>query len=345
MNRESYAAVARCSTETGRNPSPNFSVSNNISKRYEIRPIVTFSKKFESFDSIANALRTVCPHLKGESNPLLALMTCRGRRFFFPVFYALVRLFEGINSCCLASRIWKNVFEKHCNDDGFARIFLKNLETRVDSKLVDYLSEKFTFDTIVYCGMNGGPFLEWEIHDTIDHTYEDKVEARLLFWWERVKEDVLQCYTDQEILQIVQWIVKICFPIVNTTKGRVFIWDPFDEKWCLVSHLEDTLQIILDSIWDSMKQFTMKELDTIGFEIENNLCWLELTPNWSLSVKDLIQQVNESCFKIHEDDSPVRQLKHNKILNELSILHESANVPELYILEEQSMKWNCLGFI
>lgn len=335
MNRKDYGTIVECSNDERHISSSNHPVSDILSKRYEIRSIITI----ESFDSIANTLRTICPHLKSESNPLLALMTYRGRRYFLPVFYALVRLFKGMNSVNLASRIRNHIFEKNCNDDGFAWIFLKDLETQIDPKLVEHVSEKFTFDTLIYCGMNGGQFLEWEIYDTIDETYEDKVESRLLLWWERVKEDVLRCYTEQEILQIVQWIVKTCFPIVNTTKGRVFVWDPFDETWCLVLHLKYTLEIILNRIWYSIKRFAVNELNQIGFEKEENPRWLKLIPEWSSIVNNLIQKEKESYFKIHEDVYQIRQLKHNKIVNKLSVLHEAANVPELYILNKKIMRW------
>lgn len=309
-------------------------ISNVLSKnKYSIA-----TQTFESFESIANAIRKVFPRFHKDSDPLVALMTCRERRFFLPMMYALVRLLKTTffdNNRRLVSRLSYHVFERHGNDDGLAWILLKNMETRIDLKLVEDLSEMCTFDTMVYCAMNRDVVSE---NETV-LSYDEKVQLRLRHWLDHVKEDLLHCSTVQEVEQLVQWILEICFPIVNTTKNRVFIWDPFDETWCLVTDLTATLCIIMTRIWNDTKEFMLGEFVKLDYDEERELLWSNRNLDWLLVAKNIVWQEHLKIFKIHEDVYPKRRLQQDRILKHLSIEHESANVPELYFLEERQMKW------
>lgn len=312
-------------------------VSTAMSKQNEKYFIVTETLTFESFESISKTLRIFFPRIQNESDPLITLMTCRNRRFFLPVFYALVKLLKTTffyNNQRLVSCLWKHVFEKHHNEDGLAWILLKNLETRIDLQLVENVSEKFTFDTIMYCAINGGQRFDWELEDEKVLTYDEIVLLRLRLWFEHVKEDLRCCSTAQEVEQIVQWIVKICFPSVTTTKNRVFIWDPFDETWCLVTELTDTLHIILKLIWNTMNEFMWNDI----IKKNKKILYAQIEPEWLHVAKMMARQEKEKIFKIIEDIYRIRQKKHDKILKQFTIEQKSANVPELFFLEERSMK-------
>lgn len=344
MTRKNDDVIACCSMDRASNDingdfSPNFPVSNILSNQNNRFSIATQNLSFESFESISDAIRTIFPRFENNFDPLIALMTCRKRRFLLPVFYALVRLFKTKYFCSkrrLASNLWNYVFERHNNDDGLACILLKNMETRIDLTLVEDLSEKFTFDTMVYCAMNGDILSEWDLDTETQLTYDEKVQLRLCIWLEHVKQDLLYCSTVQEVEEVVQWIVKICFPSVSTTKNRTFIWDPFDETWCLVTNLTVSLSIIMKLIWNNMKEFMLGEFIKLNYEEERELWWSHMDPEWLCVAKMMAWR---EYFKIHEDVYPKHQLKQDEILKQLSIEHESANVPELYFLEERKMKW------
>lgn len=331
--RENDGTIASCSTDHIRNDDP----ITVISKQKERFLIVTETLTFESFESITDALRNIFPRFQNESDLLIALMTCRKRRFFLPVLYALIKLLKTTvycNSRRLVSCLSNQVFEKHHNEDGLAWILLEDMETRIDLEFVEEISEKFTFDTMMYCAMNGGRLFDWELEDEMVLTYDEKVQLRLRLWFENVKEVLFHSSTAQEVEQVVQWIVKICFPSVSTTKNRVFIWDPFDEAWCLATDLTDTLHIILKLIWNSQNEFMLSE----NVKIEHKERWTQLVPHWLNVAKMMTLQEKEKHFKIIEDIYQIRQIKQNRILRQLSIDHKSANVPELYFLEERKMK-------
>lgn len=309
-----------------------------MSKQNEKYFIVTETLTFESFESISNTLRKFFPRLQNESDPLITVMTCRNRRFFLSVFYALVKLLKTTffyNNRCLVSCLSKHVFEKYYNnEDGLAWILLQNLDIRIDLQLVENVSEKFTFDTIMYCAINGGQRFDWELEDETLLTYDEIVLLRLRLWFEHVKEDLRCCSTAQEVEQIIQWIVKICFPSVTTNKNRVFIWDPFDETWCLVTELTDTLHIILKLIWNTMNELMWNDI----VEKNKKILYAQIVPEWLHIAKIMARQEKEKQFKIIEDIHRIRQKKHEKILKRFTIEYKSANVPELFFLEERIMK-------
>lgn len=331
--RENNDAIASCSAVHIRNDN----LTSFLSKQNEKFSIRTETLVFNSFEAIADAIGNIFPRFENEPHSLIALMTCRKRRFFLPMLYALVKLLKTTffyNSRRLVSCLWNEVFERYRNEDGIAWVLLKNMETEIDLQLVEDVSEKFSFDTIIYCAMNGGQLFEWEVEDETVLTYDEKIQLRLRLWYENVKEDLLYCSNVQEVVQIVQWIVKICFPSVSTTKNRVFIWDPFDEVWCLVTDLTELLHIILELIWNTLNEFMFNE----NIKMEQKVRWSQMHPQWLHIAKIMAKQEKEKQFKVFEDIYKIRRMEQDRILGKLSIEHKSANVPELYFLEEQNMK-------
>lgn len=329
--RENDFASANSSTVDTVKDTPVMPVQN---ERFSI---VTETLTFETFESIKEFLRKIFPRFQNESDPIINLMTCRNRRFFLPMLYTVIKLLRSAflyNIHRLVSCLLNYAFDRPYNENDLIWILLNNMKTQTDFELMDDVSAKITFNTMIYCAMNGGQLFDWELEDESVLTYDEKIQLRLRLWLEYVKEDVLQCSTLQEVERIVQWIVKICFPYVSTTKNRVFIWDPFDEAWCLVTDLTKSLNIILQLIWSSLNEFMLSE----NVNEKHKICWSQIEPNWLDVAERMTRQEKEAYFKIIEDVYPIRQLKHKRIGNRLSIEHETANVPELYFLEERSMK-------
>ena len=283
---------------------------------------------FHSVVDIEDALRIACPRLKNESRPLLTLMSYRNARFFLPIFYSLCRILRLPFYRMFRLRLFMNLFEQSTDKDGSLLMLLNYLDNNVEGDLIHKMSEKFTFDTIIYCG------LQYGIESQTD---EDFVQSQVQYWLENVKEHLLSCLNFEEIKPVVLKITMYCFPVVSTTEPiQYFIWNPFEESWCLVmGDLNLFLKRVLSFVWLKTQNYMIHEFQRMDFRKDRETLWLSFKPDWKQPAKGWALQVTNSSFKIHHGLEKLRRLTHNRILDKLFENYECANVPEFYFIEKK----------
>ena len=292
-------------------------------------------KYFETIPEVENSLRTICPNLKDDFQPLLTLMTCQKGRFFLPIFYSLCQILNLCNKVsCL--RLLEKMFENRTDENGLIILLLNCLKNNMSNYyLVDSISKKFTFETILYCGFQYG------LDSEAIGSYPEILEKRTQYWLECEKEYFATCSTVDKIKESVLRITKICFPVMSTTNDRVkyYVWDPFAETWCLITtNLEIILLGVLNFMWKKTKDFMLQEFQNLKWQEEREILWLSFEPNWSSDAKYWVSLVINSSFKVHSDPCNINRLKQNKFLKTFLEDYECANVPEFYFMEERKFQ-------
>ncbi|GFY66913.1 SF3 helicase domain-containing protein [Trichonephila inaurata madagascariensis] len=268
---------------------------------------VTLPVENDIFKNINLALKQDNFTFASISNPLKLILTYKNGTYFLPVFYALVQHL-GISSHLLVSHL---------------RLLLNNNDLldkieKMESKLIDYISQDFSINTILFCGSNlvAKP-----------KSMKDKIQSII----ENMKELILCTSTFEQLISHIRRIQERYFPIVviqpknSCKKPQRYMWNLINECWQEV-YTQSDVQNLINTIWTFFQSFVKSnDISTVAD--------LMKIVNVNFIGSSIMSETNIERKKIEMD----RHKWHIRIkegIFDLLTGHIGSTVPEFYISDK-----------
>ncbi|GBN88180.1 hypothetical protein AVEN_167046-1 [Araneus ventricosus] len=243
-------------------------------------------------------------------NPLKSILNYDNGYFFLPVFYALIRHLN------ISSKDLIGNLRTMLNDTPL----LDRLEL-IDDKLINYIAQDFSINTILFCGSN---LMQKP------SCMKDKIQSVI----QNMKNLILCATSREQIIDIIRRIQERHFPIVminmrnSCKKPQRFIWNFVNECWQEVT-LQNEVGNLINTIWLAISLFLKMN--------ENSNC-KEITKNVNLTyiVSSIMVETNIDQKEL-EMDRHKWHLRVREGIFDLLTGHLGGTVPEFYISDR------CMG--
>lgn len=255
---------------------------------------------------------------QNDSNPLHTILVYDQGYYFLPVFYALC------NHLKQPSNVLVSNLRPMFDDDTFIMKLLDKLE-RIESKIIENVSQDFTLDTIFYCGSN--------LREKKECRLQDKVRLIVA----EMTRFLEQACTIDEMSELIRKIQGRHYPVMTANirhsckKAQMYNWNLTNEYWQTVEK-ESSIERLISVIWSTIMEYMRKIYSDHEYRDWNK----RLGKNMNMKViGDALLYETYQDRKIIEMDRHKWHVRTNDGILDLLTGHVGATVPEFYMSERK----------